>query len=122
LRVPRVVHLRRYARLNRPTIRLTRRNLMLRDDYQCQYCGARPGLQQLDIDHVQPRLRGGKDSWLNLVTACLPCNRNKGQGTPQEVGMRLRRRPCAPRWSVAVQLLAPAPGSYEEWEPFLKAC
>ena len=59
LRVPRVVHLRRYARLNRPAIRLNRRNLMLRDDYQCQYCGARLPPHQLDIDHIQPRSRGG---------------------------------------------------------------
>ncbi|MCK6588319.1 MAG: HNH endonuclease [Polyangiaceae bacterium] len=74
LRVPRVLHLRRYDRLRRPTIRLTRKNLMLRDAHQCQYCARRPKVSDLNIDHVMPRSRGGKDSWENLVTACRTCN------------------------------------------------
>jgi 5-methylcytosine-specific restriction endonuclease McrA len=121
LRVPRVVHLRRYARATLPTVRLTRRNVMLRDSFQCQYCGRQPTVRELDIDHVLPRSRGGEDSWVNLVTACLGCNRKKGHRTPVEAGMPLMRRPAAPRWSLAVQLLVSAPASYKEWEPFLKA-
>ena len=78
LRVPRIVHLERYARAGRPRVRLTRQNLMLRDGYQCQYCGRRGTTRLLDLDHVQPRSRGGSDSWENLVTACQPCNRRKG--------------------------------------------
>jgi len=121
LRIPRIVHLRRYARCRRPIVRLTRRNVMLRDGFQCQYCAKRRPVVELDIDHVQPRSRGGQDSWTNLVTACQPCNRRKGRHTPQEAGMALERRPRAPRWSHAVQLLAGTPGRYKEWEPFLKA-
>ncbi len=121
LRVPRIVHLRRYARSCQPTVRLTRRNVMLRDGYQCQYCGRHASVRELDIDHVLPRSRGGEDSWSNLVTACLGCNRRKGHRTPPEAGMPLLRRPAAPRWSLAVQLLVQAPASYKEWEPFLKA-
>ena len=63
LRVPRVVHLLRYDRTPRVTVRLTRRNLMFRDAHQCQYCGKRPPLRDLNIDHVVPRSRGGDDSW-----------------------------------------------------------
>ncbi len=121
LRVPRIVHLRRYSRSCQPTVRLTRRNVMLRDGYQCQYCGRQAQVRELDIDHVQPRSRGGEDSWVNLVTACLGCNRRKGHRTPTEAAMPLLRRPAAPRWSLAVQLLVQAPASYKEWEPFLKA-
>lgn len=121
LRVPRIVHLRRYARSCQPTVRLTRRNVMLRDGYQCQYCGRAASARELDIDHVLPRSRGGEDSWSNLVTACLGCNRRKGQRTPLEAAMPLLRRPAAPRWSLAVQLLVQAPASYKEWEQFLKA-
>jgi 5-methylcytosine-specific restriction endonuclease McrA len=121
LRVPRVVHLRRYARLRRPEVRLSRRNIMLRDGYECQFCGKQLPGSQLNLDHVMPRSRGGGDTWENLVTACHACNRRKGQRTPREAGMPLRRRPVAPRWSLAVQLLVGSPGTYEEWEPFLKA-
>ena len=121
LRVPRIVHLRLYARCRQPTVRLTRRNVMLRDGFQCQYCARRGPVSILDIDHVLPRSRGGGDTWINLVTACQPCNRKKGRRTPQEAGMPLLRSPCVPRWSHAVQLLAGTTQRYEEWEPFLKA-
>ena len=121
LRVPRVVHLRRYARMRRPTVRLTRRNLMLRDSFTCQYCARRRSVRDLDIDHVMPRSRGGPDSWDNLVTACQPCNRRKGRRTPKEASMPLSRRPVAPRWSMAVQLLVGTARRYKEWEPFLQA-
>jgi 5-methylcytosine-specific restriction endonuclease McrA len=121
LRVPRIVHLRRYARVRRSTVRLTRRNLMLRDAFTCQYCGHRRSVRDLDIDHVQPRSRKGEDSWTNLVTACQPCNRRKGRRTPNEANMPLMSRPRPPRWSTAVQLLAGTRRRYKEWEPFLQA-
>jgi 5-methylcytosine-specific restriction endonuclease McrA len=120
LRVPRVLHLRRYDRLRRPTIRLTRRNLMLRDAHQCQYCARRPKVSDLNIDHVVPRSRGGQDSWENLVTACRPCNLRKGWKTPDEASMRLIRQPFAPRWSMSAQILMGLPSTFEEWQPFLK--
>jgi hypothetical protein len=119
LRVPRVLLLKRYSRLWRPIVRLTRRNLMLRDGYRCQYCGRSAGERALNIDHVQPRSRGGRESWENLVTACQPCNRRKGERTPLEAGMPLLRRAAAPSWSLAAQLLLGAPAAYEEWLPFL---
>jgi 5-methylcytosine-specific restriction endonuclease McrA len=121
LRVPRVLHLRRYERVRRPTIRLTRKNVMLRDGHQCQYCARRPAVRDLNIDHVLPRSRGGPDSWENLVTACRPCNLRKGWRTPEEASMRLIRTPVPPRWSTAAQILIGAPHAFEEWSPFLKA-
>ena len=121
LRVPRVLHLRRYERLRRPAIRLTRKNLMLRDAHQCQYCARRPPVRELNIDHVLPRSRGGEDSWENLVTACRVCNLRKGRRTPDEAGMRLLRSPGPPRWSATTQILMGTPRPFEEWNPFLKA-
>ncbi len=121
LRVPRVVHVRRFARHVQPTVRLTRHNLMLRDGFRCQYCGRAPHVRDLDIDHVHPRSRGGRDTWENLVTACHPCNRTKRDATPVEAGMPLLRPPTAPRWSLAAQVLGALPASYKEWEPFLRA-
>lgn len=120
LRVPRIVHLRRYARVRRAPVRLSRRNVMLRDDHRCQYCDTRAPAVRLNIDHVIPRSRGGEDSWTNLVTACEACNRRKGHRTPREAEMPLLRLPRSPRWTVAAQLLAGVIEPCDEWEPFLR--
>ena len=120
LRVPRVLHLRRYERVRRPTVRLSRKNVMLRDGHQCQYCNKRLPVRELNIDHVFPRSRGGSDSWENLVTACRPCNLCKGRRTPDEASMRLLRPPTAPRWNGSMLLLLGRPEPFKEWEPFLK--
>ena len=105
----------------RAVVRLTRKNLMLRDQFQCQYCGKRPSQRDLNVDHVMPRSRGGQDSWENLVVSCRFCNLKKGRRTPQEASMTLLRPPLRPRWSTATQILLVARTPYEEWDPFLKA-
>lgn len=121
LRVPRVLHLQRYDRAPRVAVRLTRRNLMLRDEHQCQYCGRQPSVRDLNLDHVLPRSRGGVDSWENLVVSCRTCNLKKGRRTPDEAGMRLLRTPQQPRWSTTAHILLAAREPFEEWQPFLKA-
>jgi 5-methylcytosine-specific restriction endonuclease McrA len=121
LRVPRVLHLHTYDRKPRVAVRLTRRNLMHRDGHQCQYCGKRPPLRDLNIDHVTPRSRGGDDTWENLVTSCRTCNLRKGWKTPEEANMRLARRPFRPKWTLTAQILLGNGERYEEWAPFLKA-
>lgn len=119
LRVPRVLHLVRYDRAPRVVVRLTRRNLMLRDDHQCQYCGKRPHFRELNLDHVLPRSRGGGDSWENLVVSCRLCNLKKGRRTPEEAGMALLRRPQKPRWTTPAQILLAEREPFSEWEPYL---
>ncbi|MBI4574716.1 MAG: HNH endonuclease [Planctomycetes bacterium] len=95
-RVPRVVRLVGYDRYPRIRVKLTRRNLMARDDYTCQYCGRPGSYRRLTLDHVTPRSEGGPDTWTNLVTACAACNDRKGGRTPVAAGMRLRRDPVEP--------------------------
>jgi 5-methylcytosine-specific restriction endonuclease McrA len=121
LRVPRVLHLQRYERMPRVSIRLTRRNLLLRDQQQCQYCGRRPTLRDLNVDHVRPRSRGGASTWENVVIACRACNLRKGHRTPEEAGMRLIRPPQRPKWSTTAHILMSAEPLLLEWRPFLKA-
>ncbi|MBK7578805.1 MAG: HNH endonuclease [Myxococcales bacterium] len=121
LRVPRVLHLVRYDRSPRMIVRLTRRNLMLRDEHQCQYCGRRPMSRDLNLDHVQPRSRGGGESWENLVVSCRSCNLKKGQRTPDEAGMTLLRRPQKPRWTTPAQILLVEREPFSEWQPYLAA-
>jgi 5-methylcytosine-specific restriction endonuclease McrA len=74
-------------------VAFTRFNLFLRDQFCCQYCGARG---DLTFDHVLPRSRGGITSWENVVAACSPCNLRKGSKTLRQSGMRLFRPPHQP--------------------------
>lgn len=77
----------------------SRRGVMARDHGTCGYCGGHADT----IDHVLPRSRGGKNTWVNTVAACVPCNQRKEDRTPEEAGMRLRVKPVAPTWAVIGQ-------------------
>ena len=90
--LPSVIALKQYVPQDRPPV-FTRFNLFLRDSFSCQYCGSG---EDLTFDHVQPRSRGGKTSWDNIVTACSPCNLFKGGRTPREAGMVTARNPRRP--------------------------
>lgn len=120
LRIPRVVQLVEFDRMPRSSVRLTRRNIYLRDGHTCQYCARQLPLRDLNLDHVMPRSRGGPMSWENLVCSCKTCNLRKGGRTPPEAGMSLLRRPVRPRWS-PVLALAFAPDRPSEWDPFLSS-
>ncbi len=91
--LPVVTRLLYYVKIPYKDIPLTRRNLMHRDKYTCQYCSKRT---ELTIDHVLPRSRGGKDTWENLVAACRKCNVTKGNKTPEEAKMTLPKKPGRP--------------------------
>lgn len=116
--VPLVIRLVTYVRVPRRfKLPVSRRTVLSRDNYTCQYCGAQPGKAELTIDHVLPRSRGGGDSWKNVVAACGPCNRRKGNRTPAEAGMPLRRKPYRPRY-IALTVLGHAEGR-GVWEKYL---
>jgi hypothetical protein len=55
-----------------------RKRIFKRDGFRCVYCGAQPPIEELTLDHVEPRMRGGDRSEGNLVTCCQACNRAKG--------------------------------------------
>ena len=94
LPLPSVIKLREYARITRKEIVLTRKNILKRDNHECQYCGICS--VPMTIDHIIPRQWGGEDTWYNLITACVPCNTNKGNRTPKEAEMRLKKKPRKP--------------------------
>lgn len=119
--VPHVLRLIGYERINGVRLPLSHRNLMLRDEYQCQYCGVRPGPNGLNIDHVTPKSRGGRGTWDNLVTACRTCNLRKGGRTPEECGMRLLRKPRRPHSARAIDIMLGHRPRLAEWEPYLQA-
>jgi 5-methylcytosine-specific restriction endonuclease McrA len=97
--VPEVVVLRSYDYVPKSGVVFSRRNLYRRDSFTCQYCGGKPGTQELSLDHVLPRSRGGRSTWENCVLACTTCNTQKGGRTPEEAGMRILSVPHKPHWS-----------------------
>lgn len=106
VRVPRNVHRRK----------ITRKAVLARDDWTCQYCGTR---SRLTVDHVIPRSRGGTSGWDNIVTACAPCNRRKGNRMPDEISMHPACTPKAPGPNIFIRIASPrVPAS---WEPYLAA-
>lgn len=113
---PSVIRLIYLIRRPRPTARLTRREIFMRDNYTCQYCGIRS--KELTLDHVVPRHRGGKHTWENLVSACRACNHRKGGKSVEEAKMSLRRQPCQPRVS-ASYMLSQYLQAQVEWRKFV---
>ena len=111
---PSVIRLRKYARIPFKNIVLTRKNIMKRDGNRCQYCGSS---SDLTIDHVIPKSRNGKDTWDNLVTACNKCNHKKGNKTPSEAGMKLKKEPYRPNHII---FLRDYMGHIDDpWKPYL---
>ena len=92
IRIPSVVVLKDYVR-PRKQIAFTRFNLFLRDEFQCQYCGAKG---ELTFDHVVPRSKGGLTNWENVVAACAACNFRKGSSSLRQAGLSLRKPPRRP--------------------------
>lgn len=113
--IPSVIRLRRYVRRpRRYPIPFNRRNLLRRDNYTCQYCGQ---THDLTLDHVQPRSRGGRHSWENVVIACRACNQRKGDRTPEEAAMPLRGRPHTPSFGFYAQ--GQFAEEHSEWRKYL---
>jgi 5-methylcytosine-specific restriction endonuclease McrA len=77
-------------------VKFSRENIYTRDKGACQYCGTKVKLSEFEYEHVQPRVKGGKTNWENIVVACTPCNQRKGGRTPFEAGMRLLSTPRRP--------------------------
>lgn len=76
--------------------KFSRANVYRRDKNTCQFCGHKFRTEDLTIDHVKPKSKGGKLEWTNVALACTPCNNRKGDKTPEQAGMRLIRRPFRP--------------------------
>jgi len=116
--MPAVVRVLRRFRRDRVAIKFSRINIYTRDRFACQYCGARFDAEDLTFDHVVPRSQGGRTSWENIVTACVPCNAHKANRTPREAQMHLLRRPAKPRFLPIVSVQMDVRHVPEEWRPY----
>jgi 5-methylcytosine-specific restriction endonuclease McrA len=120
MRLPSVVSLREYIPSNRRPA-FTRFNVFLRDAFTCQYCAQRFPTHELTFDHVIPRSRGGKTTWMNVVTACTGCNLRKGNRLPRHAGMHPLTEPHEPTTQHLQQNGRSFPPNFlhESWRDFL---
>ena len=109
-----------YDKIPKQRVVFCRNNLYKRDNYQCQYCSIKPGTEELTIDHVLPRCKGGMTTWENCVICCAECNKIKGGRLPEEVrhkkfinGMKLLKEPRRPKYKeIKMHTIYP---SWNQW-------
>jgi 5-methylcytosine-specific restriction endonuclease McrA len=116
---PRVIVLAEYQRCPPRTVRFNRRNIFMRDQYTCQYCGHKPKDDDLTIDHIIPKSRGGRTVWENVVLSCTRCNMKKSDRLPHECGMSLRRPPKRPSWIGTLAALHLDEDNRSLWQKFV---
>lgn len=114
--MPAVIKIKNYIQVPYRGVVLTRQNIFKRDHGLCQYCGTD---NDLTLDHLVPRSKGGKSTWNNLVTACKACNAKKGNHTLEEAGLVLKRPPFKPSY---IMFLRNNLGTMKkEWASYLNA-
>jgi 5-methylcytosine-specific restriction endonuclease McrA len=117
IRIPEVIVLIRFDRVKTTGVRLTKRNIFIRDGHTCQYTGKKVKLDDADIDHVIPKSRGGASTWDNMVVCSKEINRQKANRTPEEAGLKLLKQPHRPTYSRV--MIDPRMNVPKSWEKFL---
>lgn len=116
--LPLVIRLVYFVKIpRRMALPVTRRTILARDHYTCQYCNSTPPRSNLTLDHVLPRSRGGKTTWENVVTACQKCNGRKSNRTPTEAKMTLLTQPKRPQY-LAIAALGSLEAS-QVWDKYI---
>lgn len=117
--IPSVIGLIRYVVIpGGRKVRLSRKNLLIRDGHKCAYCAKGLTTHNATMDHIVPVSRGGRTLWQNVVAACKVCNHKKGKRTPEEAEMVLRVKPWVPSRVVLIREQARRLG-YTHWRPYL---
>jgi 5-methylcytosine-specific restriction endonuclease McrA len=120
-RVPSVIRRRIYINIRRrqEAAGMKRMRIYMRDKFRCQYCGEKKAAGDLTLDHILPRSRGGDNSPINVVTACVPCNNRKGNRTPAEARMPLLTSQSALRVKLERVVLCHYAEARAEWRKYL---
>lgn len=101
IQYPAVLRLKYNVPWRNRKMRCTRKAVLRRDRYTCQYCNKGFKTEKLTWDHVVPRSKGGKSVWTNVITSCIECNTRKGDRTPEEAEMPYVRKPLAPNINIS---------------------
>jgi 5-methylcytosine-specific restriction endonuclease McrA len=119
--VPSVIRRRAYIniRRRREASGMKRLRIYMRDKFRCQYCGEKKGVAELTLDHIMPRSRGGDNSPVNIVTACIRCNNRKSDRTPGEARMPLLTSQSALRVKLERVVLCHYAEARAEWRKYL---
>jgi 5-methylcytosine-specific restriction endonuclease McrA len=119
--VPSVIRRRIYinVRRRREASSMKRLRIYMRDKFRCQYCGEKKTAGELTLDHILPRSRGGDNSPVNVVAACLACNNRKGDRTPAEARMPLLTSQSALRVKLERVMLCHYAEARVEWRKYL---
>lgn len=119
--VPSVIRRRIYinVRRRREASSMKRLRIYMRDKFRCQYCGDKRPAGELTLDHILPRSRGGDNSPVNVVTACVACNNRKGDRTPAEARMPLLTSQSALRVKLERVVLCHYAEARVEWRKYL---
>ena len=119
--VPSVIRRRTYinVRRRREASGMKRLRIYMRDKFRCQYCGEKTPAGELTLDHILPRSRGGDNSPVNIVTACVPCNNRKSDRTPAEARMPLLTSQTALRVKLERVVLCHYAEARAEWRKYL---
>jgi 5-methylcytosine-specific restriction endonuclease McrA len=119
VKIPKVIVLAKFDRVPKKRPKFTAKNIWLRDNGVCQYSGKKLSPNEANIDHVLPKSRGGLTNWTNCVLAHKEINAKKADKTPEESGLKLLRKPVAPK-ELPVTFYIRNKHNIKEWDVFLK--
>jgi len=118
IKVPEVIVLCKYDKVFKKHVKLTKRNIYIRDNYTCQYSGKKVNKGESDIDHVVPLSKGGKNSWENMVVCSKNINRKKANKSLKQSGLKLIKNPTIP--DNTKLLIDPKMKIPESWRKFIQ--
>jgi hypothetical protein len=113
-KAPSIIRLLNYVKIKFFKVVLTKKNILIRDNFKCVYCDSN---KNLTLDHLIPKSKGGKNDWLNLVTCCDSCNKKKGDKSPEESKMTLLRKPFKPSYYTFLKSYLEK--SFSDWDSYL---
>jgi hypothetical protein len=120
IRIPTILIVKNYGKV--PEVKFGKNpsteQIRIRDGNRCQYTGRKLKKDQISIDHVRPKSRGGDNSWENLVCSDKNLNTIKSNKTPEEAGLKLIRLPEKPNPIPRYKLIHEA--KHIDWNLFLK--
>jgi len=113
-KAPTIIRLLNYVKIKFFRVVLTKKNILIRDNFKCVYCDSN---KNLTLDHLIPKSKGGKNDWLNLVTCCDSCNKRKGDKSPEESKMVLLRKPFKPTYYTFLKSYIEK--GFSEWDDYM---